>query len=75
MTQFLNTYLLSIVAIAALTVLTALGDTSATVTVPLIALAAGVHTGANLSNPTPVAVVTKPAPAVVAAVTPTTPTA
>lgn len=79
MISFLNTYLLSIIGVAALTVLTALGDVTSGVTIPLIVGLVGVHAGANLSSPT---VVTAPAPTPVVVtptpvpvVTPTTPTA
>lgn len=54
MVSFLNTYAVSILAIAALTVLTAMGKLDANVAVPLITALAGVHAGSSLSNPTPV---------------------
>lgn len=60
MVSFLNTYAVSILAIAALTVLTAMGKLDANVAVPLITALAGVHAGSTLSNPTPVVTVEQP---------------
>ena len=49
LTDFLNTYLVTVCAIAALVVLTAMDKISGTVTVPLIVGLTGVHLGSNLT--------------------------
>jgi hypothetical protein len=51
MIDFLNNYAVSILAIVALTVLTALGKVDSSVALPLIAGFAGIHAGASISTP------------------------
>ena len=53
MNTLVNNLLVPLVTIVGLIVLVALHDISANVAIPVIVGLAGVHTGANLSNPAP----------------------
>ena len=53
MTNFLNNYAVSLVAVVGLIVLTALNDVTAAVSVPAILTLVGVHVGANINSSVP----------------------
>lgn len=63
MVSFLNNYLVSLVTVAGLIVLVAMGKATYAEVAPAILLLAGVHVGANASTPT-ATVVEQPVPVV-----------